>query len=430
MENEKRPGLFGRLRDALLNRATKPERSTGALGVWSHPSRTAGIHVNETTALTESTVWAATRYLQQTIAGLPFHVMREIPGGSEIAKTHPVDKLLSDRVSREYSSYDFRELLIGWAIRYGNGCAELEVDQIGRPAALHPLHPSRVTFRRADTTIYDAHGDEIAPGELFYQIDGDTILSSRRVFHLKGYGADGPIGLSVVDFAAQTIGWAKATSLFGSAFFGNGANIGGVVTNKQPLSKEALEEQKAAFKAGHSGAAKAFTTLHLDADATYTPFSANLEQSQFVELNHYLVEEICRWIGVPPSKVFHWKNAHYNNLESASIEVVSDSLLPWVRKLESESNHKLFGQNRRGYSARLNLRGLLRGSFKDQNEGLEIARRNGVISADEWRSFIDMNPIGADKGGELHLVQAAQIPLERAGENFPANDNAAPSKAA
>jgi HK97 family phage portal protein len=430
MTEEKKPGLFGRLRDALLNRATKPQKSTGALSVWSPPSKTAGVYVTDQNALMVSTFWAATRYLQQSIAGLPWHAMREIPGGAEIASSHPVDRMLSERVSYETSSYDFRELLVGWAIRAGNGCAEIEPDQIGRPVALHPLHPDRVEFLRSTDTIEDAYGDEIVPGELYYRIDGSTILAARRVFHLKGYGAEGPVGLSVVDFAAQTIGWAKANALFGGNFFAQGANIGGVIQNKLPLSKEALEAQKAEFKSAHTGAAKAFTTLHLDAEATYKPFEANLEQSQFVELNYHLIEEICRWVGVPPSKVFHWKDAHYNNLESASIEVVTDSLLPWCKKLEAEANHKLFGQNRRGHFSRLNLRGILRGAFEDQNKGLEIARRNGVISADEWRSFIDLNPIGKERGGDLHLVQAAQITLERVGENFPANTNTPPAKAA
>jgi HK97 family phage portal protein len=419
MTEETKPGYFVRLRDALFNRATKAPSGTGALSVWAPPARTGGVLVNDTTALTESTVWAATRYLQQTIAALPWHVHRDIPGGSEVAYAHPVDRLLHERASAEFSAYDFRELLVGWAIRHGNGVAEIEPDQTGRAAALHPIHPDRVAFKRAKDSIFDAYGDEIEAGALYYEIDGQTVLSARRVFHLKGYGADGPVGLSVVEFAAQTIGWAKATQMFGAAFFANGANIGGVIQNKIPLSIEALEAQRKEFKRAHSGASKAFTTVHLDADSTYTPFAANLEQSQFVELNHYLVEEICRWVGVPPSKVFHWKDAHYNNLESASIEVVTDSLLPWVKKLEAEADFKLFGLNRRGFSSKLNLRGLLRGSFRDQNEGLEIARRNGVINADEWRAFIDMNPIGADRGGTLHLVQAAQIPLERAGQNFP-----------
>lgn len=271
----------------------------------------------------------------------------------------------------------------------------------------------------------DAFGDAIPDGELYYEIDGQVRLSGRRVFHLKGYGADGPVGLSVVDFAAQTIGWAKANALFGAAFFANGANVGGIVSNKVGLSTEALEAQKSAFRLAHVGARNAFKTVHLDAEATYEPFTANLEQSQFVELNHFLIEEICRWVGVPPSKVWHLAEAHYNNVEHQSIEVVSDCLIPWVAKFEQEANYKLFGQNRRGYFVRMNMRGLLRGSFKEQNEGLEIARRNGVITTDEWRSYLDMNPVGTERGGDKLLVQAAQIDLVDVGKNF-----AAPAKAA
>lgn len=420
MTDEKKPGLFGRLRDALLNRATTPEKYVERDRVWIPPRTLAGVPINEDNALTVSAFHAAVRYLAQTVGQLPWHVHREIPGGSEVAYGHHVDRILHDRASPEYSSQAFRELMVSFALRYGNAVAEIETDQIGRPMALHPIHPDRVTFLRATEPLVDDYGDEIAVGELFYRIDADTNLAARHVYHIRGMPSDGPLGLSVVAYAAQSLGWAKAAQMFGAAFYGNGTHVGGSIENKLPMSRESLAAQKAEVEAAHRGPNKAFNLIYLDAEASYKPFSPKMSDSQFVEVHQHLVEEVCRWVGVPASKVFHLLHAHYNNVEHEAIGVVVDSVSPWTLRFEAEANYKLFGQNRRGHFARFNLRGLLRGSFADQNTGLEIMRRNGVINADEWRSYVDMNPIGADKGGAKHLVQAAQIELAKAGTNFAA----------
>jgi hypothetical protein len=111
----------------------------------------------------------------------------------------------------------WRRVMLGWALRYGNGYAEIEVDNANRPVWLHPLHPSRVEPRVDGAT-----------GEMFYRIangrTGAVDLDASRVFHLRGFG-DGPVGLNVVQYAAESIGWAQATEVFGAAFFGNGMNM-------------------------------------------------------------------------------------------------------------------------------------------------------------------------------------------------------------
>jgi phage portal protein BeeE len=59
------------------------------------------------------------------------------------------------------------------------------------------------------------------------------------MFHVRGFG-DGPVGVNVIHYAAQSIGWARAAQLFGAAFFGNGANVSTVVINKTKISEDGL----------------------------------------------------------------------------------------------------------------------------------------------------------------------------------------------
>lgn len=71
-------------------------------------------------------------------------------------------------------------------------------------------------------------------------------------------------------------------------------------------------------------------------------------------------------------------------------------LLPILRALEQERNRKLFVRGRRaddGLFVEHVLAGLLRGDTLKQAQALEIYARNGVVTVNEWRKLIGMNPV-------------------------------------
>lgn len=374
----------------------------------------AGVTITPDTAITVPAAWACLRYLSQTVAVLPWHAMEPTASGAVVATRHPVDKLLSDRPSPEWSAFQFRETLTHWALRWGNGYAEIERDQFGRPFALWPIHPDRVTVERDPVTH-----------ELQYKISngaaGNTTLPASNVFHIRGFG-EGPVGVNVVAFAAEALGWARAAQLFGAAFYGNGMNIGGVVEPGGKISPEAKRLMEDDFNGRFGGVRKAFKWLVGDPGMKVQALQVEPDKGQFVETNQFLIEEVCRIFGVPPHKIAHLLRSTFSNIEHQSIEVVQDSILPWAIRFEQEANFKLFGENRRGYYTKMNLRGLLRGDFKSQQEGLEVLRRNGALSADEWRALLDMNAMPAGAGGDKYVMQAHNTTLDRIGEGVAAND--------
>ena len=73
------------------------------------------------------------------------------------------------------------------------------------------------------------------------------------MFHLRGFG-DGPLGYSVVEYAAQSIGWAQATETFGAAYFGEGMNPTGVLQVKEGMSPAAMELLRTEMKRCTPGA--------------------------------------------------------------------------------------------------------------------------------------------------------------------------------
>ena len=70
---------------------------------------------------------------------------------------------------------------------------------------------------------------------------------------------------------------------------------------------------------------------------TFNKISSDPEQAQFTEVRQHQVEEICRWFGVPPHKVQHLLRATFSNIEHQAIEVVVDTITPWVKVLRAGS---------------------------------------------------------------------------------------------
>jgi HK97 family phage portal protein len=378
------------------------------------PAVMAGVRVTPDTAITVPAVWACLRYLSQTVAFLPWHVMLQSDNGGRQAPTHPVDWLLYKRPNPEWSSFQFRETLTHWALRHGNGYAEIERDPIGRPMALWPIHPRRVLPFRDDVNgvlryrVFAPNTDSLAPTE----------LDAADMFHLRGFGED-VVGLSVIEYAAESIGWAKAAQIFGASFFGSGMNIAGVVQSKKPMNDTAMRRLRAGFNRMYRGV-KGERMMFLDDGMEYKSVGIEPEKGQFLATNNFLVSEICRWFGVPPHKVAQLERSTLSNIEHQGIEVVVDSISPWCKRFEDEADYKLFGQNRQGYYTKLNLNALMRGDSVSRSGFYEKLRQLGALSVNDILRFEDMNTISAADGGDKRVMQAQFTTLDKIGEAPPA----------
>ena len=401
-------GLISSFR-RMLARVTTPERNPGESRVALTPRTMAGVFISPDTALKNAAVWACVRYLSSAVGQLPWRVMREgRAGDAERLPSHPADWLLNKRPNPEMGSFTFRETMLGHALLRGNGYAEIERDLAGRVTALWPLHPDRVQPRRTADT-----------GALFYRVNngagGVVDLPPEQVFHVRGFG-DGIVGLSVVEFAAQSIGWSQATELFGAAFFGQGLNPSGIVETSTTLSPEAKRALEADLLRRHTGPRNAMRPVVMDAGMQWKSISIEPDKAQMVETMQFQVEQICRWFGVPPHKVMHLLRATFSNIEHQSIEVVQDSVVPWVLRFEEEADAKLFGGNRSGLYTKMNLNGLLRGDSQSRAAFYKAMREMGVLNADDIRQLEDLNPIGEAKGGRIYIVPANMTRLDRVGE--------------
>ncbi len=389
--------IIGRFWNRLTGWGNQPSTSRIV-----HTGRTpAGVYVDPDTALKNATVWACVQYLTRAVGQLPWHAMIKSNGAANVASNHPVDWLLNKRPCADFGSFSWRQAMLGNALLRGNAYAEIQWDNRGLPYALWPIHPERVAVRRAQN------------GELEYEVwnqGGNTILAARDMFHVRGFG-DGAVGYNVIEYAAQSIGWAQATELFGATYFGEGMNPTMLVETPKKLSPEALTLLKSELNQIYKGP-RGERTIVLDAEMKANKITSSPNDGQFIETRQHQVEEICRWFGVPPHKVMHLLRATFSNIEHQSIEVVVDSVTPWVRVFEEEADYKLFGvNNRQGYYTKMSLQALLRGDNASRSAFYKSMFEMGM-TMNQILALEDMNGIGPD--GDVPFVSNNVQTLKRA----------------
>lgn len=394
--------IVGRVRTMFSNmlRRTTPAKPRGFRGEKSvggfiifNPMTHAGRRVDEHNALTLTTVWACVRLISESLASKPWQVWEDLTDGTrERVLGEQAETLLNKRPNREMTAYQFRASIMAHVLLWGNGYAEIERDLQDRPFALWLITPDRVTPERTDD------------GELVYRVRNEgkaaTFLDQRHMLHYAGLGFDGLVGYSVVAYMRQAAGLGLATEEFGASFFGNGAQLSGVLKTDQAYDEEVEKNLIESWRKNYSGHGKLNRTGILFSGFGWERISVPPEDAQFLQTRKHQVLEICRWYRVPPHMVAELEAATLNNIEEQGTEFAEYTLEPWATTLEQESDRKLLSDPTRMHS-QISLAVLRRGKLTDRYTAYSTGRQWGYLSANDVRAMEGLPNIGPQ--GDIYL---------------------------
>lgn len=367
------------------------------------------IIVTEQNAMQVSAVFACVRIISETIASLPLNVYERMAnGGKTRAPTHPLNAVLHSYGNDEMSAFTVRELLQTHLCLYGNAFAEIEYDSAGRIRGLWPLRPDRVTpYRTPDGPI--AYKVVLPNGQ-------QVVMPKERIFSIVGFGGDGIKGASVLQMARESIALSIATEKYGAKFFGNGARPGGVLEHPSVMSQDAQDRLRSSWNEMHSGLDKAHRIAILEEGMSYKSIGLPPEDSQFLQTRKFQISEIARIFRVPPHLIGDLERATFSNIEHQSIDFVVHCIRPWLVRWEQAIQQQLFtNRDKTKYFAEFNVDGLLRGDIKSRYEAYAIGRQNGWLSADDIRTFENLDPLPS-ASGNIYLVPLNMIPADMAGQ--------------
>ena len=404
----------------LFHSRDKPTNSTaGSAYSFFFGGSTAGKTVSEKSAMQMTAVYACVRILAESIAGLPLHLFRyDGNGGKARAVDHPLYFLLHDEPNPEMTSFAFRETLMTHLLLWGNAFAQVIRNGKGAVVALYPLMPNRMTV------------DRDKAGRIYYEylrmddeantMKGTTVrLSPSEVLHVPGLGFDGIVGYSPIAMAKNAIGMAMACEDYGASFFANGATPSAVLEYPGTLKDPAKVRES--WELAHGGR-NSHRIGVLEEGMKYTPIGIPPEQAQFLETRKFQINEIARIFRVPPHMIGDLEKATFSNIEHQSLEYVKYTLAPWICRFEqSMARVLLLPDEKKDYTIKFNVDGLLRGDYQSRMQGYAIGRQNGWMSANDIRQLESLDLIPEEKGGDLYLVNGNMAKLEDAGAVYSSN---------
>jgi len=349
-----------------------------------------GVSVTPDTAAALTAVMACVRVIAESVAMLPLIIYRRLPNGDkERAPDHPLFDLLHNQPNNWQTSYEFWEMLVGHVGLRGNAYAEIVPGRRGAVTQLIPLNPDTVTV------------EQLGNGTLRYKIkradNTFRILPQQQVLHIRDLSHNGITGITRIQLHAETVALALAAQIYGSKFFSNDATGRAVLQTDAVLDPEARKNLRDSWLAANTGLANAHKVAVLEEGLKYQQIGVSNEDAQFLQTRKFQVEEIARMFRTPLHKIQNLDKATFSNIEQQAIEFVTDTLMPWLVRIEKAILRDLITESAEFFAEFL-VTGLLRGDTKSRFEAYAIGINTGFMSRNEVRRLENLNAAdGLDK---------------------------------
>lgn len=378
----------------------------------------AGITISPDTALLCGTVLAALRFKAQSFGICPpkVYIEREKNGRSirEEDRQHYLFKLLR-RPNLWQTGFQWRTLMGLHSSMWGNAYNRIVESDRVFVGQLRPLHPSC-------TRVIDQAGD----GRLIYEYRSPRIgvaperLSQDQVLHFRDLSLDGFTGLVTYQLIRNIVGIALSAERHASMFMKQGARIAGIVSPKGSIAEAAQKRAERGLKRAWGGPDSEGKVVLLGQEFDYKPVSHNHRESQFIELRDHQVEEVLRALGVPGVVVGYSKNLMGYASADAFFEKggIKHCLLPMVENFQDEIDYALIRETDPHY-CKFSLDTLVRASTKDTYDMLYKASGGPIMSTNEARRIVDLNPDDSPACDEILRPKNMGTAEENAAEDDP-----------
>ena len=356
---------------------------------------TAGVHVNESTALGYAPFWRAVNLISGDVAGMPCDIYkRQRDGGKKYADGHPAAPLLRDMASPWWRADECRKVMTSHALVYGNGYAPITRDMSGKPISLGLIDPTGVMIRVMD---------DGQKWYIWYENGKAIRVPSRDMLHIKGLGRNGLIGYSIIDLMANALGVGMAAQEFGGRLFSNGANMSGLLMVPGHFTEEKIRNTMSAWNSMQTGLNQAHKVALLQDGVKFQPLSIAPEQAQFLQTREFEVRQtVSNITGVPPHMLGDSTRTSHNSLESESQNYLARCLNPWLKEWEQEFRCKLLTEKERikdTHCIEFNREAEIQMEFEKKVSGIYRQIECGVMTRNEARGLLNMPRITGDEEG-------------------------------
>ena len=378
--------------------------------------------------LSNAIVYRCVNEISKGVSSVPFMIKNR---DEEIVEQHPVIEVLK-RPNPLQSYSEFFNSLIGYLMLSGNAYI-LKVGGENRPPQeLHLLRPDRIEIKGEGRPIPNSYQYKIN-GKMVgdYAVDPETGTSDLK--HIKLWNPlDDYYGLSPLSAAAVEIDQHNLASKHNINLLDNGARPSGaiifkptdetgVVTN---LSESQRQQLKTDLKNRFTGANNAGRPLLLEGDFDWKEMGLSPKDMDFLNLKNMSATDIAMCFGVPSQLVGVPDAQTYNNVQEARLGLYEETIIPLLKKLESDLNEWLIPMYGDDIHLHFNIDDIPALSERRRliYANVTNAVAQGIMTRNEARERLGLTPLdGAD---DLYIsatlfplgAEAPEVPEESANE--------------
>lgn len=399
--------FFREAEEDIESRSRKGKSKVGGFGL----TYGGGSSFTSEMSLKLSAVYCAVEQISNGVAMLPlapYYV--DSKGFAVKASDHPTCHLLECEPNCRMTRLTFIKLLVTSALLRGAGYAYIERDTKGTPIGLHYVPFEYVVIN--------------PPARLneppTYQVVGiNGVVDCSDLICILNYSSDGVTGQSTLSYAREALGLAHDENNYARGFFKNGASVGGVLTVDTPLNDEQRESIKQSWRQSHNGSDPNGIAV-LEGGMKFEKITVNPNDSELLASRQFSIPEIARFFCISPTKLFDYSHSSYNTLEATNLSFLTDTITPWLSKIEMEFERKLFPrETHANVAVRFDLGKLLRADKTAQSNYYAKLYSIGAVSANDVRRELDMPAI---EHGDKYFIPCNVMELSKAINNGPTSD--------
>lgn len=312
----------------------------------------------------------------------------------------PVKNSALSRIMRNPNGYqtrsDFMLNLVKSLMYKGNAYAVATRNARNEIDALHlvPSDSSQAYVDPETQAIFYGVGDNPLTGSGL-----NAMIPARDVLHIKLYTPHHPLtGVSPIQNLALSIRANNAISKHQAQFFNNMARPSGVISTDEKMTREQLEQLRAAWNE-HSKGLNSGGVPILTAGLKWQSMSINSQDAQLIQAFNMTNQTIARAFRVPLPLVGDLEHATYNNVEQLISSWLSSGLGFLLEHIEL-SFDKFFGL-RDTDKTEFNTDALLRTDFAGRIDGLTKGVQGGLFTPNEARAKEGL--AGVDNGDKPYM---------------------------
>lgn len=221
----------------------------------------------------------------------------------------------------------------------------------------------------------------------FFIVDGRRYYPWQFIYACR-HATNGVRGTSMIEQSADVLNTAYKTQVFEEALMARGGNRRGYLQSERKVNNETINNLKAAFRRMYQ-AENSDDVVVLNEGIKFQEASETSQEMQLAENKERQFNDVMSLFLIPPSLIQGGSSTDDHK------KFVNYALMPLLAIIEDALNDALLLEDeKQDHYFQFDIKELTKADLRDRWTAWATAKKNGLVNADEFRRFENMEPLG------------------------------------